>query len=47
MGPVLMLVFIPVSVIALIAGYLVWWFRKEERQRQQQYSDHQKRQDDE
>lgn len=33
LGPVLMLVFIPVAVIALIAGYLIWWFRKEERNR--------------
>ncbi|EGN75030.1 hypothetical protein A28LD_1493 [Idiomarina sp. A28L] len=31
--PVLMLVFIPVAFIALIAGYLIWFFRNEEKKR--------------
>lgn len=42
MGPVLMLVFIPVAVIALIAGYLIYFFRKEEEKRTQQQKDSQK-----
>lgn len=33
MGPVLMLVFIPVAVIAAVAWYLIWWLRKEEQNR--------------
>ncbi|WP_269902485.1 hypothetical protein [Aliidiomarina halalkaliphila] len=36
-GPILLLVFIPVAVIATIAGYLIWWFNKEEQQRQESF----------
>ena len=33
LGPVLMLVFIPVLFIAIIGGYLFWFFRNEEKKR--------------